>query len=258
MDLKDKRCIVTGASSGIGLALIQKLAALGAIVLAVDIEPMPARGITGVKKFIADLSTKEGVDALFEEAAGELGDIDIFIANAGFAYCERTDTPDWNHIERIFQLNTVSPIYSLEKLRAQKGDKPFFFVSTASAMSFMPLPGYALYGATKAALRMFNLTAAYELSPGQKIATIYPVATRTKFFDRASTKYVPWPNQDALSVARAIINGIKGNKTSIFPFPLFQFVNAVFTVLPFAKRVYLKREWLKTGLQKGHYQGGVK
>ncbi|MGD0278548.1 MAG: SDR family NAD(P)-dependent oxidoreductase [Smithella sp.] len=253
MDLKAKRCIVSGASSGIGLALLKSLAAEGAEVLAVarHIEPILAGKITGVKAFSADLSNKEGVDALFEAAVKELGDIDIFIANAGFAYCERTDTPDWNHIERIFELNVVSPVYSLEKLRALKGSKSFFFITTASAMSFMSLPGYAIYGATKAALRMFNLTAAYELSPGQTIATIYPVATRTNFFDRASTEYMPWPSQDAGKVARAIINGIKRNKTSIFPFPLFKLVNAVFTVLPFAKRFYLKREWLKTGLHKG-------
>jgi short-subunit dehydrogenase len=118
-------------------------------------------------------------------------------------------------------------------------------------MSFMSLPGYAIYGATKAALRMFNLTAAYELSPGQRIATIYPVATRTNFFNRASTEYVPWPSQDAGKVACAIINGIKGNKTDVFPFPLFKLINAIFTVLPFAKRFYLKREWLNTGLHKG-------
>jgi uncharacterized protein len=255
MDLKDKRCIVSGASSGIGLALINRLAAGGAVVLAVDIAPIPLKGITGVKAFNADLSNHEGVDALFEEAAKELGEIDIFIANAGFAYCERTDTPDWNHIKQIFELNTVSPIYSLEKLRAAKGNRPFFFIATASAMSFMPLPGYALYGATKAALRMFNLTAAYELSPGQRIATIYPVATRTNFFNRASTEYVPWPSQDAGKVACEIIKGIEGNKTDIFPFPLFKLVNAVFTVLPFAKRFYLKREWLNTGLHTGIYNG---
>jgi short-subunit dehydrogenase len=255
MDLKDKRCIVSGASSGIGLALVNSLAARGAVVLAVDIAPIPVKGIPGVKAFSADLSNKEGVDALFEEAAKELGDIDIFIANAGFAYCERTDTPDWNHIKRIFELNTVSPIYSLQKLRAAKGNKPFFFLTTASAMSFMSLPGYAIYGATKAALRMFNLTAAYELSPGQRIATIYPVATRTNFFNRASTEYVPWPSQDKEKVACAIIKGIERNKTDIFPFPLFKLVNAVFTVLPLAKRLYLKREWLNTGLHIGVHTG---
>ena len=112
---------------------------LGCGMLAVDIKPIPVKGITGVKTFSADLSNQEGIDALFEEAAKELGEIDIFIANAGFAYCERTDTPDWNHIERIFELNVVSPIYSLEKLRALKGHKPFFFITTASAMSFMSL-----------------------------------------------------------------------------------------------------------------------
>ncbi len=253
MNIKNKCCIVTGASSGIGLELALMLARRGARVLAVArrIDSLQNTGLKNLFSFSADLSTPDGADAVFQEASRILGDIDIFIANAGFAYCERTDKPDWERVSAIFALNVVSPVYCLEKLRALKRDKPFVFVTTASAMSFMSLPGYALYGATKAAIRMFNLTAAYELCSGQSIVTVYPIATRTKFFDRASTTYLPWPSQTAEKVAASILRGIASGKTSIYPFSAFRLANALFTMLPWAKRLYLRREWLKTGLQEG-------
>ena len=253
MNVQGKRCIVTGASSGIGLELAKMLASRGARVLASarHVDPIRNAGIEGLFAYSADLSGQEGVDALFAEAMNILGDIDIFIANAGFAYCERTDHPDWSHISEIFELNVVSSVYCFEKLRVLKKDRPFLFVSTASAMSFMSLPGYAVYGATKAAIRMFNRTAAYELNPGQRIATVYPVATRTKFFDRASTDYVPWPCQTPEEVAATILRGVQSGKTSIYPLALFRFMNVIFTLLPFARHIYLRREWRKTGLEKG-------
>ena len=253
MDVKNKCCIVTGASTGIGFELAKMMARQGARVLAVARRTDSIRnaGIEGLFPFSADLSRKDGVDAMFAEVLVRLGDIDIFAANAGFAYCERTDHPDWNHISSIFELNVVSPVYCFEKLRALKENAPFLFVSTASAMSFMSLPGYAVYGATKAAVRMFNRTAAYELSPGQRVATVYPIATWTNFFNRASTEYVPWPSQKPEKVAAAILRGIQSGQTSIFPFPAFRLANAVFTLLPFARRIYLKSEWKRTGLQKG-------
>jgi len=253
MNVQNKCCIVTGASTGIGMELAKMLAGQGARVLAVARRTDAIRnaGIRGLHAFSADLSRREGVEATFAEALHILGDIDIFVANAGFAYCERTDQPDWNHISDIFELNVVSPVYCFEKLRALKKNAPFLFVSTASAMSFMSLPGYAIYGATKAAVRMFNRTAAYELCAGQRIATVYPVATRTNFFNRASTEYVPWPSQTSEKVAWAIFRGIQSGRTEIFPLPFFRFINMVFTVLPFARRLYLRSEWRKTGLQNG-------
>jgi uncharacterized protein len=253
MEIEGKRCVITGASSGIGLAAARAFAAKGARVLAAArrTEPIEREGLAGVTAFSCDLSSREGVDALFARARELLGGIDVFFANAGFAYCERSDDPDWDKLERIFGLNVVSPIYAFEKLRSEKGGEDFFFLTTASAMSHMALPGYAVYGATKAAAHMFGRTAAYELAPGQRIATVYPVATRTAFFERASTEYVPWPTQSPEMVAAAVLRAVERNNTSVYPFGAFRLVNAAFTVLPFARKAYLRGQWKKTGLAAG-------
>jgi NAD(P)-dependent dehydrogenase (short-subunit alcohol dehydrogenase family) len=253
MEIAGKRCVVTGASSGIGLAAARAFAAKGARVLAAArrTEPIEREDLAGVSAFSCDLSSRAGVDSLFERARELLGGIDIFFANAGFAYCERTDEPDWERLERIFDLNVLSPIYSFEKLRSEKGDEGFFFLTTASAMSHMALPGYAVYGATKAAAHMFGRTAAYELAKGQRIATVYPVATKTAFFDRASTGYVPWPAQEPERVAAAVVRAVERDRASVYPFGAFRLANAVFAALPHARRAYLRGQWRKTGLAEG-------
>lgn len=116
MDFQNKKVIVTGGSSGIGAGIARELAGRGAQVLAVSrkIEPddLPFDNITTAK---FDLNSNEGVDALFDFAVEKLGVIDLFIANAGFGYYGKTEKPDWNQMESIFNLNVFSPIYALEK-----------------------------------------------------------------------------------------------------------------------------------------------
>ena len=141
MDLNGKKIVLTGASSGIGLELLKLLAEYDCQVIAV------ARTIENVEinhknvtKFACDISTPENVDALFDFAGRTFGDIDIFICNAGFAYYEEIEKPDWDHIAQIYKTNVFSTIYSCEKMKALYKDRPFRVVVTASAMSFLSLP----------------------------------------------------------------------------------------------------------------------
>ncbi|MGE5372768.1 MAG: SDR family NAD(P)-dependent oxidoreductase [Solirubrobacterales bacterium] len=251
MKLAGARCVVTGASSGIGLAVAQRLLKAGAVVLAAAVDmddPAIPLDHPNLHRFACDLSEPAGVDGLFEEARAVLGTVDLFYANAGFAYHERIPEPDWAHQERIFKLNVLSVLYSLQKMRQMRGNRPFFFLQTASAMAFMPLPGYALYGATKAALLRFAECYQYELAPGQVLSTVFPIATRTEFFSAAQSTYVPWPAQDVETVADSILEGLRRNRRWIHPSRLFRLTLVLFTLFPFMKRWYLAREWQKAGL----------
>lgn len=251
MKLNGSKCVVTGASSGIGLEVVKRLLDEGAVVFAAALDMTEAaRQFThpNLYSYDCDVSEAENIDALFDRAQELLGHIDLFYANAGFAYNERIKEADWKHIEKIYRTNVFSVIYALEKLKMIKGKSPFFFAATASAMAFMTLPGYALYGSTKGALHRFAQSYAYELEDGQVLSLVYPVATRTKFFDEAGSTYVPWPSQSADKVAERIVAGIKHGKRKIFPYPLFRLVLAVFTVLPFAEQAYLRSEWRKSAI----------
>lgn len=131
---------------------------------------------------------KENLDKLLKDADKKLGGIDIFYANAGFAYYEVIPNADWDRIARIYSTNVFSPFYCLIALN-QTRKEPFLFVVTASAMSHLSLPGYALYSSTKAAVRSFIDAFRFELKPGNRVMVVYPIATRTQFFDAAGKKY---------------------------------------------------------------------
>jgi short-subunit dehydrogenase len=100
-------------------------------------------------------------------------------------------------------------------------------------MSFLSVPGYALYASTKAAIRGFATAYRYELAPGQRLHLVYPIATRTAFFDSAGEGTpVPWPSQSAETVAHAIVKGLENDTDDIFPSKVFQALNTLNGVIP--------------------------
>ncbi|MDH6354852.1 short-subunit dehydrogenase [Dysgonomonas sp. PH5-45] len=255
MNLTNKKIIVTGASSGIGKELLFLLAAYqGVRIIAV------ARGVEQIDTFwgkvipfACDVSSPEGIDALFTFAQQTFGNTDLFIANAGFAYIEKLDEADWKHIEDIFSLNTFSPIYTLQKL-IQEGNSEKNFVCTVSAAAIVSLPAYALYCSSKSALRHFINTYRYEKPANLHITTVYPVATRTGFFDKATGKKatpLPFPAQNVQIVAKAIIKGIEKNKKQVFPSFIFRVAYPLGRAFPFLFTIYSLLEkrkmsrWLK-------------
>jgi short-subunit dehydrogenase len=216
MKLDNKRIVLTGASSGIGEALLEKLLEYDVKILVGDLTPNKVKKAKGkVFAVKCDVSQKAQVDALFKTAKKELGGIDLFIANAGFAYYEKIGKEDWNHIDKIFSTNFISPVYAAEKMATFNKDGEYTVVITASAMAKLAMPGYTLYSATKAALDSFASGYRHEKDKGATISIVYPIATRTKFFDVAAKGTpIPFPTQTPEKVARAIISGIKRNRKS--------------------------------------------
>lgn len=230
--MQNKRIVITGASSGIG-ADILKLAANGNKVFAVarNIDKIPI--LPGVKAFSCDISVKENIDLMFNAATEYLGEIDFFFANAGFAYFEVIEKADWEHNQAIFNTNVFSVFYSLQKLKEFKKDKSFNFIVTASAISHLPYPGYALYSATKFAVRGYADSYRYELGNNQKLTLVYPVATYTQFFNVASAEAMPWPRQKSIKVAKAAVRGTEKGKKHVYPSCFFRFgmlLNGIFPI----------------------------
>ena len=199
-----------------------------------------------------DLSDQGCVDGLFDHAAEAMGGVDLFIANAGFAYYEALGRADWSRLERIYQVNVFAPIYAAVKMRELNPARPYKVVMTASAMGLLAIPGYALYGSTKAALDRFAEGYRLELDDPARLALVYPIGTRTGFFATAAEVAAPqpWPTQDAERVARAIVRGIERDQRSIYPSRLFQLILLADRFLPFVRRIEQRierrrfRRWL--------------
>jgi short-subunit dehydrogenase len=243
MDLVDKRIVITGAASGIGQATLARLAKYkGVRILAADLNEKLIQKGDNIFPVHCDVSLDINIRKLISEADRYLGGIDIFFANAGFAYFEHIKTADWGRIDRIYKTNVYSPMFTLIELNTKR-NSPFLFIVTASAMSHLPLPGYAMYASTKAAIHSFVEAYRYELNKGNRAMVVYPIATRTQFFDAAGQKVpVPFPSQSAETVAAKIVSGILSDASAVYPSLIFRLAMFFDRFLFFPLRVY---QWIE-------------
>ncbi len=247
--IQNQTIVITGASSGIGKTMLEMLAAKennNRIVAASrSIGKLEGFG-DNVTLFPCDLSTQAGVDALFAKAEEVFTKIDILICNAGAPYYERYDYEDWGRIERIFSLNTFSCMYSYSKYLNHLNGREGRLMFTISAMGEMALPGYALYAATKFAMKGFQQAIRLETPKNLKITCVYPVATKTNFFEvgGAGRKVEqPFPVQTAKAVAKAAIRGVEKGRKQVYPCPVYLPSRVLMNVLPPVRSLYLKSQY---------------
>lgn len=263
MQLEGARIVLTGAASGIGAATLGLLSQRAGCILAVDrdaprlsqtvarLTPAPA----AITPHVADLGAQADVDGVFDAALRTLGGIDLFIANAGFAYYERLDRADWPRMAALFNVNVLSPLYTAVKMAELNAGRPHRTVIVASAMGRLAIPGYALYSGSKAALHRFAEAHRFELADPTSLTLVYPIGTRTAFFQGSSDRPAPhpWPTQSAEQVARAILRGIERDQKDIYPSALFRLTLLADRYLPFVRRIEQAiegrryRRWLRTG-----------
>ena len=246
--IRNQNIVITGASSGIGKAVLEMLAAKennNRIVAASrSIGKLTGFG-ENVIRFPCDLSTREGVDALFAKAEETFGKIDILICNAGSPYYERYDYEDWDRIERIFALNTFSGMYSYSKYLNHLNGRPGKLAFTISAMGEMALPGYALYASTKFAMKGFQQAIRIESPKNLKITCIYPVSTKTNFFEVGGAGHKveqPFPVQTAEAVAKATVRGVEKGRRQVYPCPIYLPSRFLMNLLPPVRALYLKQQ----------------
>ena len=248
-----KKIVITGASSGIGKAILTKLVegeGNKIIAAARKVDKLYDFG-SKVIPFSCDLSGQAGVDALFNKIAEEFGKADIFFCNAGAPYYEQYDYEDWDRVRRIFELNTISHMYIYSKYLHQLDGAEGRLVYTVSAMGEMATPGFALYASSKFAMKGFQEAIRYECPKNMKITCVYPVSTNTNFFSVATDggqMGKPFPVQSPEEVAEAVVKGVEEGKKQIYPCAIFRPSKALMTLLPPVKTAYMAVE--KSKLKK--------
>ena len=187
MQIKDRVFIVTGASSGIGLASAVALSDRGAKValLARNTDALRelARRLPGSLPVTADMTQFDRVREAVEIVHRHYGRVDGLVNNAGRGYEATVEEIDPTLFDEIFHLNVLGPIVAMQAviplMRAQGGGS---IVNVNSGTAFMTLPHYSVYSSSKRALLGISQTARGELEKDRIVVSeIYPYITATNF-----------------------------------------------------------------------------
>ncbi len=260
MKLANKNYLITGASSGLGLALVKRLSRLdGTKITAVARHVKALQRLPQDRVFALplDVARPENIEQMLDAAISGMGGIDCLIACAGFGYYERFEGKDYGHIERIFQTNVLSPLYTLQRLLAKTNGKVSFAV-ISSAIGKFGLPGMALYCASKFALDGFADAYRFEKPDRLHYMTVYPIGLETDFWERIAPNIpLPRPLQKPNDAAQAVLNGLRREKRAVGSLPAATAVWVVNRFLPVFIPLY--QAWNKARFDKwraGEYGPG--
>jgi NAD(P)-dependent dehydrogenase (short-subunit alcohol dehydrogenase family) len=236
-ELRGKRCLVTGAASGIGRATALAAAREGAQLVLTDIQPLDAvvRQIPGsvLHAATADVSDYEAVRALADEVHAAHGPMDVVMNIAGIATwgtVEQLSHEDWR---RVVDVNLMGPIHVIETflppmIQAGRGGH---LVNVSSAAGLFGLPWHAPYSAAKFGLRGVSEVLRFDLRrhgigvslvcPGGvdtglvgtlKIAGVDRESPRVRKMTKLFQKRATSPD----AAAEAILTGIRRNRYWVY------------------------------------------
>jgi 3-oxoacyl-[acyl-carrier protein] reductase len=184
--LNNKVAVITGSARGLGKAIAERYASLGAnIVINYSKDKASADEVVsnitamGVKVIAvqADVSVVADIERLFDEAVKAFGKIDIVVANAGI---EMVETPvsefTESQFDKLFSINTKGAYFTMQQA-AKKVENNGRIIYIASSTTAFPIPGMAIYGGSKTTPRYMVDVLSKEIGhKGITVNTIIPFA----------------------------------------------------------------------------------
>jgi 3-oxoacyl-[acyl-carrier protein] reductase len=178
LELRAKRCLVTGSTGGIGLEVVRQLVTEGALVVSCGRRDAPGVGEEG--HVVADLSREREPERMVAEAASTLGGLDVLVNNVGVARHARfEDVPD-EEWDAYWQLNVMSYVRAIRAALLHLRDEGGAIVNVSSTAGKRPSTGMPHYSVTKAAvLSLSRLVADLYAQDGIRCNAVTPGPTAT-------------------------------------------------------------------------------
>ncbi len=175
-----KVVVITGASSGIGLATAKRCLNEGCTVYGISLKLNEDHGFT---EYQADVNDTARMQELFKEIFDKEGQLDVLVNNAGFGIAGAIEDSKPENIKAQISTNLTSMIVNASlALPYIKKSKCGRIVNTSSVGGLIPLPFQATYSASKAGVEIFSRALAIEVKPfGVKVTAICPGDTQTGF-----------------------------------------------------------------------------
>lgn len=195
-----KTAVVTGSAQGIGRSIALRLASDGFQVVISDLDMDKANEVVkeienkGQKAaaFKVDVSKKDEMDKLVEQAVNKFGSVDVFVNNAGVDQVDSLLNVKEKDLNFIFSVNVNGTLFGIqaaaEQMKKQKGGK---IINACSIAGHKAFPMLGVYSATKFAVKGLTQVAAQELAPEKITVNAYcPGVVGTGMWDRIDEKMV--------------------------------------------------------------------
>ena len=219
------RALVTGASRGIGLATCRALAARGATVgmLARGEDELSARAKeVGGEALVADVSDFASVSGAIDGFAKRAGGLDLLVANAGVLHYAPFAEQPVEEAEAMVRINVLGTIYTVKAALPHLLDGAAgHLVVLSSGAGLRSFPWGAVYGATKAADRLFAEALRHELSgTGVSVTTVYPGEIATGITAHQRERLPDWRATDeelpVEPLADAILDAVENDRRAVY------------------------------------------
>lgn len=253
-----KVAIVTGGASGIGQALVEKMASMGTIAIIADVditkgEKLASRLVAeGKQAFFhkLDVSNEEEVYQLVSNVSSQFGRLDFMFNNAGISSMSEFDDITSQQWKKIIDINLLGVVYgSTAAYKVMKEQGHGYIVNTSSAAAFGPAPLSSSYGTTKHAVLSLTTSLHYEaMDYGVKVSAVCPAFVTTpimetmeisnfdrEVFTKNAKNYI-----SSEKCAEIILKGIEKEELIITTIGLRKTTSVLFTIFPGLQRKLMK------------------
>lgn len=252
MELRGQIAVVTGASSGIGLAIARRCAGEGMSVvlgarradrLTAAVDAIRAAG-GRAEPVVMDVTSEDGVERLVGRACDAFGRPDVMVCNAGFGYYGTVEQTPPDVMQRMMDVNFIGTYL------ATRAVLPIFrsrgtghLVIVSSIVGRRGIAQMSGYSATKAAQVGFAESLRAELAGTDiHVSVVFPISTTTEFRDAMQRDYGHsvsglGPKQTAEDVARAVADCLERPRPEVYPYGRAKLLSILSVLAPaFADR----------------------